>query len=112
MEKLKHGREDLVWACGDCDSASQLYERADGTVACYDCGGRFDGKGSLTQRGDRRGENLTEADKQRFAAGSPERYDGPPTQTGDDVPEAGRAAEYEDLTPADVGLDGDRAGGD
>jgi hypothetical protein len=101
VERLRHGRDDLVWACPECDGAGQLHERQDGSVRCYDCGAEFDGKGDLRQRGDRRGENLDEADRQRFSAGSPERYEGPA-----DGANPGPDPKYDDLTLKDVGLEG------
>lgn len=106
---LTHPTDGLVYACPECDSAAHVRERADGTVACYDCGSDHDSLDAMVEREDKRGCNLTDEDKQRFTAGSPARYDGPAAEDTPNPqegnPNLGVDPKYADLTLADVGLE-------
>lgn len=93
-EKLTHPNDNVVWACPDCDSASQVYRLDGGEVSCYDCGTRH-AMGDMVQRGSRRGDNLT---REVCARG------GRATDNNGNV-NGYRNAKYAELTLADVGLD-------
>lgn len=56
---VSHPTDGMVWACGECDSASQLYQREDKSVKCHDCGAEFKDRRYLTERESHRGSNLT-----------------------------------------------------